>query len=117
MRIEIPKIVVPVDMGDYAPELVGQCLHVWVNPPLDKLGEHMMLAAQASLASSPSSKGGGEEQLMEWYVDVWSQGPEPTHWTLEEVHEIQQRDPAFLVWMVQATSTARKEHMDRKKKN
>lgn len=119
MKINIPRVVVAVDMSEYAPELAGQYLHVWVNPPLDKLGEHMMLAAQASLSPTPdpSPIGGGEDQLLEWYVEVWSQGPEPTHWTLEEVREIQQRDPAFLVWMIQATTTARREHLDRKKKS
>lgn len=119
MKIEIPRVVVPVDMSEYAPELAGQYLHVWVNPPLDKLGEHLMLAAQATLSptSAPSPDKRGEDQLLEWYVEVWSQGPEPTHWTLEEIHDIQQQDPAFLVWMIQATTTARREHLERKKKN
>lgn len=33
MKIEIPKIIEMIDLGEYAPELAGQCLHVWVNPP------------------------------------------------------------------------------------
>jgi hypothetical protein len=55
--------------------------------------------------------------LLKWYVEVWNQGPEPTHWTLEEVRELQAQDPAFLVWMIQATTEARKAHLDRKKKS
>jgi hypothetical protein len=45
MKIEIPKVIVPVDMGAYAPELTGKALHVWVNPPREKLNEYDNLVA------------------------------------------------------------------------
>jgi hypothetical protein len=134
MKINIPRVVVPVDMSEYAPELAGQYLHVWVNPPLEMLGNHLTLAARASLAparphptppptpphveENNMERGvSGEDELLKWYVEVWNQGPEPTHWTLEEVRELQAQDPAFLVWMIQATTEARKAHLDRKKKS
>ena len=40
MKIEIPKVVVPVDLGGYAAELTGKTLYVWVNPSMDKLKEY-----------------------------------------------------------------------------
>lgn len=113
MQITIPKIVVPVDMSEYAPELAGHWLHVWVNPPLDKLGEHMMLSAQLQVKTA----GNSEEPLLAWYSEMWSQGPEPTHLPIEEIKAVQQKDPALLVWMIQSTTEARKAHMDRKKKS
>jgi len=116
MKINIPKVIVGVDMSEYAPELAGQCLHVWVNPPLDVLGAHLTLAAQFQQTPVSVETGNLHDPLLAWYVDLWSQGPEPTHWTMEEAQEIQQQDPAFLSWMIGATWEARKAHMDRKKK-
>jgi hypothetical protein len=115
MKINIPKVIVPVDMSEYAPELAGQCLHVWVNPPLDVLGAHLALAAE--VRNAPVSAETMQDPLLEWYVGVWSHGPEPTHWTIAEVKEVERDDPAFLSWMISATWNARKAHMDRKKKN
>jgi hypothetical protein len=37
VKINIPKVVLPVNLGGYAPELEGSCLFVWVNPPRDTL--------------------------------------------------------------------------------
>lgn len=33
MKINFPKIVRPIDLGEYAAEMQGQVIHVWVNPP------------------------------------------------------------------------------------
>ena len=46
MKIVIPKIVIPVDMADYAPELQGQCLYVWANPPMHVLQEYSRLLTE-----------------------------------------------------------------------
>lgn len=117
MKINIPKVIVAVEMSEYAPELAGQCLHVWVNPPLDVLGAHLALAAQLQQAPVSAETANLQDPLLTWYVNVWSQGPEPTRWTLDEAQEIQRDDPAFLSWMISATWEARKVHMDRKKKS
>ena len=135
MKINIPKVIVGVDMGEYAPELAGRMLQVWVNLPLDVLSEHLAMAARLNLTPSvlrtsppniPSGVFGGEsaltfvgdgqEGLLKWYAFVWSQGDVESHWTVDELKEIEQEDPAFLSWMIGATWEARKAHMDRKKK-
>jgi len=136
MKIVIPKVIVGVDMGEYAPELAGRMLQVWVNLPLDVLSEHLAMAARLSpsalRASPPNSEstnlgesnpesaltfeGDGQEGLLNWYAFVWSQGEVESHWTVDELKEIEMEDPAFLSWMIGATWEARKAHMDRKKK-
>ena len=119
MKINIPKVIVGVDMGEYAPELSGRMLQVWVNLPLDVLSEHLAMAARLapSLAESALTfEGDGQEGLLKWYAFVWSQGDVESHWTVDELKEIEQEDPAFLSWMIGATWEARKAHMDRKKK-
>jgi hypothetical protein len=40
VKIEIPKVVIPVDLGGYAAELAGKKLYVWVNPSMGKLKEY-----------------------------------------------------------------------------
>jgi hypothetical protein len=49
MKITIPKVILSVDMVEYSPELAGKYLHVWVNPPKDKLQEYddLVTALQA----------------------------------------------------------------------
>ena len=55
MKIEIPKVIVPVDFGGYAAELAGKFLQVWVNPPQDVLSAYTSLVTelqQAELAEA-----------------------------------------------------------------
>ena len=37
MKLDIPKVIARVDLGEYAPELKGALFCVWVNPPLNVL--------------------------------------------------------------------------------
>jgi hypothetical protein len=110
MKIDIPKVIVSIDMGEYAPELKGRCLKVWVNPPLDVLTAHLTMAAKMTQEATTQA------ELLQWYADLWSQGEADSRWTLDELRAIEQDDPAFLSWMITATWEARRAHMDRKKK-
>lgn len=153
MKINIPKVIVQVDMVSYAPELDGQLLHVWVNPPMEKLSKYNDLVADlqaqelqnaeqilfppsvvvanevkgpiagafaqmkhwvASKKEKPAD--GLAQELLEWYAEIWSQGPEETHWTLDELRALEAQDPTFLSWMISQTWKARGEHIERKKK-
>lgn len=107
MKLEIPKVIARVDLGEYADALAGQYLLVWVNPTLDVLRKHDELV-----------KTGDENALNDWYAVVWSQGEaEETHWTAREIVDLQEKDPALLSWMVRATWTLRGEHISKKKKS
>lgn len=110
MKINIPKVIVPIEMGEYADELAGKFLLVWVNPPMKEFEKH------TALLLAESKNGAMSSDLLNWYANIWSQGAADTCWTLEEIREIENDDPAFLNWMISATWQARREHMDRKKK-
>lgn len=59
---------------------------------------------------------GTDPKVLEWYADVWSQGPEGTHWTLDELQTLEAEDNAFVGWMITQYWNARSEHIERKKK-
>lgn len=106
MKLDIPKVVVRVDLGEYAPELKGKVFCVWVNPTLDILRKHNELV-----------KSSAGDDLNAWYAVIWSQGDEGTHWTVEEILSLQEQDPAFLAWMIRETWDRRSEHIAKKKKS
>lgn len=109
MKINIPKVLVAVPMEDYASELAGNALNVWVNPPMELLIEHMALVTDKT---DPTAG----EAILAWYARIWSQGAMDSQWTVDELRELEQKDPALLGWMISATWDARKAHADRKKK-
>jgi hypothetical protein len=153
MKINIPKVIIPVDFGGYAAELAGQFLQVWVNPPQDKLKAYEILvmelnerelsaAKQILVPDQPTGEPeanilkhtiarigallkirketpaqGLDVQVLEWYAEMWSQGPQATQWTAQELRELEQRDPACLTWMISQTWQARRDHVERKKKS
>ena len=109
MKIKIPKVVAPVDFGEYTEELRGQSLWVWVNPPMEVLQLH------AQIVTAKSETGG--DDLRAWYAAIWSEGIEAdTHWTADELRELERKDSALFGWMIGETWNARREHIDRKKK-
>ena len=152
MKIEIPKVIVQVSLAEYAPELQGSALHVWVNPSMAKLNvynnlvtelqEQELTAARKILMpeQEPAKKDASafsaifaevgrwlkvrkEEKpqgvaapMLAWYAEIWSQGPQDTHWTVDELRMLEQADPSFLSWMIARTWQARAEHMEQKKK-
>lgn len=154
MKINIPKVVVPVELSGYAPELAGQQLQVWVNPPQDKLNEYNILLTEIQQQELLDAKKvllpeadlpeeekisvlrktfdelqrllkirkaetlqGLDARMLAWYAEIWSQGPQDTQWTVEELQTLEQKDPAFLSWMISQTWKARVAHVERKKKS
>lgn len=113
MKLEIPKVIARVDLGEYAPELKGKVFCVWVNPPLSVLIEYQRLAAVS--VSSGADTGAGMEMLG-WYSRLWSHGEDGTQWTAAELASLQEDDPAFLIWLIKRTWTARDDHMTPAKK-
>jgi hypothetical protein len=158
MKIDIPKVIVTVNMVEYAPELDGKFLHVWVNPSKQKLQEYTDLvtglqskeleAARQTLFPDLDGKAKGngamkessgilkafdvlghwlstkkeqktdgvDARLLEWYAEIWSQGPADARWAADELQELEMQDPTFLSWMIAETWKARAEHIERKKK-
>ena len=50
MKINIPRIYRPLDLGEYAPELAGVSLQVWVNPPRELVLESQVIRADLEAA-------------------------------------------------------------------
>ncbi len=111
VKIDIPKVVATVDLGEYAQELRGKFLCVWVNLPQDVLTEHFLLAGKVK-ADEPNAY----TEMLSWYARIWSQGTPETHWTLEELRELESKDASFLSWMISATWAKYAEHKEFKKK-
>lgn len=148
MKIEIPKVIMAVDIEDYAAELKGKKLHCWLNPPLKVLAEYSLIqtemyheefekniergkkaegkkaleAAQDNFREMLEQK--REEPIermdpkrLEWFVQVFSQGPQDSHWTLEELIVLEEEDPGFLEWMIRTYWQKRQQHLSDKKKS
>lgn len=111
MKIEIPKVIAAVDLGEYAPELRGKVLNIWVNATNDMMAEYVRLSAEAN-----ESENGTSNAVLNWYAEIWSQGKAETHWTLEELRELEQNNGAFLAWMISATWNKISESRTYKKK-
>jgi hypothetical protein len=145
MKIEIRKIVQPLQLSDYAPEYDDARLMVWVNPPKGLLETRTELAERAnglkrelqnalklSEAETPmvvkdAVKGIAEElagighEMVTWLATIWSQGEPETQFSAEELQEFileaEESDPAFYVWLVDQTLLMIYSHRARQKKS
>ena len=99
MKVNIPKVVRPLPLSDYAPEFGEQVIEMWVNPPRAKRLEFADITRRyketldqitatedddelQELVSAMEALAG---ELHEWYAEMWSQGKDK--WTAEEVKE------------------------------
>lgn len=104
MEIKIPKVLMAIDLGDYADALKGQFVYAWVNPPLETMREHEALRK----AENPNG-------ITAWYARMLSQGEPATHWTAAELEALNESDPALLKFIVAAYWQARADHRSKKK--
>lgn len=133
MKFKIPKIVKTLDLRRYAPEMDVE-LHVWVNPPRVKMVELSVLESSVTtlleqLDGKPDDElaktlAGEIEaiglQMMAWYQEMWSQGPEETRWSAEEVTALvdhsRETDPRLWAWLTGMTRAMISEHRGTVKK-
>lgn len=107
MEINIPKVLVAIDLGDYAEALKGQFVYAWVNTPMEAMREHEALR-----------KADDENGITAWYARMLSQHQDQsTHWTVEELDKLNESDPALLAFLVNAYWQARAEHRSKKKRS
>lgn len=106
MKFDIPKIVKELKLAEYAPEFGEKVLHVWVNPPRKLLSDFQQ---------NPTGEG-----VINLVSELWSQGPEDTHWSPEEVTTLIEAtietDPALFRWMRDKTIEMVGEHRNAAKK-
>ena len=118
MDLRIPNIIKPIALKDYTegrdfpPEYENIIIWVWVNPrkELRTIFINDILSGDAS-----------DEQVGKWFSEVWSQGPEDTHFTADEVVKLAtlcaEYEPGFWSWIIRQTSQLITEHYISKKKN
>jgi hypothetical protein len=136
MEIKIPKIVQPLELGEYAPELAGQVIQVWVNPPPAVRKEYFEVSDQIAALSTEIGKLDPEDgrlaklnaeaetlilELDANIASMWSQGAPETHFSAEEVGEFRRNsfetDQRLLSWMVGRSLRMMLEHQGALKKN
>lgn len=116
MQITIPRIVRPIELSEYAPELDGVRVYVWVNAPRDFYARHSALLKendelraqidsankQADIAALGESVRRVGAEFVEFFRELWSQASDPeTHWTTESVTALitLDTDPGLYGWL------------------
>ena len=99
MKLNFPKIVRPVDLGEYAETWGGQSVFVWVNPPSKDLVDIGDLYKQSQ--EKDGDKAG--EKYLALFSSFLSQGEPDTHFNVEDLENIEkatkETDPAFWMWL------------------
>lgn len=146
MMIKIETILQPLDLGDYYEAYRGTCVQVWVNPTrpflaerekwvdennrrwLDIQSRYNVKAAQKAKAPdlTPAAKAivtyntWVHEQYLpainEWFSRLFSQGPEDTRHSAEELAKIDEQDPALLLWLKRRANEMIEAHRTGQKK-
>ena len=114
MKINFPRIVRPVDLGEYAPEMKEQKILVWVNPPTGDLSA-MLDSYKLSLdGKKKEDKENAGAAYIESLAVLLSQGETDTHISPAELQELRdntrETDPSFWVWLMARVMTEINEH-------
>ena len=145
MKLNISKVIQSLELGGYAEEMQGQAVKVWVNPDLAVLRRRETLIEKynrllKNLTDVPEAadkhKIKAAEQVRErleafnefalgdfvngihdWFAELWSQSADPaTHWTREELVQLNEADPALYQWMKNRSIEMIEAHRVREKK-
>jgi hypothetical protein len=98
MKITIPKIIREVPLADYAPEMNGAVVKVWVNPTRDFLQQ---ISAAITQEDEQAAAHVISQPVSEWYAQLLSQAPDAeSHWTADELQAVADTDPALWAWLI-----------------
>jgi len=100
MKLNFPKIIHEIDLGEYDEAMKGQKVSVWVNPT----GGH--LVKMGELNKTLNEEAGNEDAKAEYlamFSELLSQGEDKeTHVSAEELQDIidgtKDTDPRFWMW-------------------
>ena len=144
MSIKVPKIVRSLELVEYVPELEGQSLSIWVNPPRALMAEFVGLQEKilqyqvkleeiverskkdgkgadltADVAALDEKIGAVNDELYAWFAQIWGQGESPE--TAESVKEFAvtnaDTDPALWAFVTQQTVGMIRDHREGNRKN
>lgn len=147
MKPVIQTIVEDLPLRDYQPQYGDVCMKVWVNPPknlTDQRIQHLAKAGRLKIEldtfMSLNIDGGAESvdqakarmeevvqemtalsiEMIAWLSEIWSQGPEETRMTSDEltefVKECDENDPMLYAWLVERTVEMIQDYRRKKKK-
>lgn len=145
MIIPTVKIIRPIDLGDYAEELRGVVVYVWVNPPRDVMQRYydLVRASSASQQASddiqaslgtPTQPALAEIQtitaeaertargFLEWWAEIFSQHKDAvgqdSHFSAEGLAELMtsETDPGLYSWLCGRAGDLIREHRSAAKK-
>ena len=142
MKLNLPKLIRPIPLADYAPEMEFQedgktpaVVQVWVNPPQALLAQHGELRQRADAANKRLGRDApaGDDlkalalelsevgqALAALYAELWSQHADPeTHWTADGVLALSANDtnPDLFGWLTSRTVRLINEHRSGLRKN
>jgi hypothetical protein len=129
MEFDIKKIIRDLPLEEYAEEYKGSTLKIWVNPDRGFIGRRDELQTEfdSRLRETKTNNALAEPfmtwvaeiytpSVMDWYARLWSQGERETHWTVEELQALDERDPALFDWLKRRSVQMIVEHRTREKK-
>lgn len=97
MKLNFPKIIREIDLSEYAEEMKGQKVLVWVNPPSADL-----LALGDNYKKSLEDDEKAEKAYLATLSDLLSQGDKDTKYSVDDLVEVRDvtkdTDPAFWIW-------------------
>jgi hypothetical protein len=144
MEIKVPKIVRPLDLQDYAPEMDGMLLQVWVNPPRKLVARYVEIQDEIvklkgkldEIVERSKNDGVGEDltadiekldtsiqamnaDLFAWFAEVWSQGGhnETAETVAEFAKQFGDTDPALWGFVSKRTVEMIRDHRQGAQKN
>ena len=117
MRLEFARHVEKIDLADYMPEMAGQVIHIWVNPPIGlRVGYYQALHEAAETPGDENNN-----RVYSLTAELLSQGPEESHWSADEIEKLleesAQTDPRFWSWLIEMIVTLIETHRGKIKKN
>lgn len=130
MKIEVPRIYRPIELGEYAEELKGEQLHVWVNPPRRLLAEYAAILKHV-LKQEPRPRwwdrilsrlgivGPSERRSLGWFGKVWSEDGAEAIGEQAAVRfalQLYEADPVLYQHLIAATMQLLDGHQDASKK-
>ena len=135
MKLLVKKIVRPLELAQYASELSGQTVQVWLNPTREMLKDRdqiFMDFAERQDAVEKAAEAERAELLKqftdfmtnefidrndEWFARLWSQHDDTsTHWTVAELKALNDQDPALYKWMKERSMSMFQEFRSAEKK-
>ena len=133
--VQVPKIIQEICAVDYDPAMGEMpCIYVWANPPRKLIAEFqsIQLARQAALAGVVRASNNIKRlaflpavqaayirrvnkdvnavnvRMSKWLSEIWSQGPEESHVSPQQVAQSQSdilaQDGKFWAWIIEQTA-------------